>query len=172
MFKKSYLQSLRCRWQTVWLLALCAPWWLSSGALAATATTTFNATATVVASCIVVATNVAFGVYSGSQLDGTGLVTATCVNGTSYTLALNVGTGSGATLASRRLTGPSSQTLTYSLYQDSGRIAVWGDVLGTDTVASSGSGIAQVYTMYGRVPASQYPSAGSYSDTISVTLTY
>ena len=154
--------------RVVCLLALGSP----VAALPATSTSSFNVTATVVATCVVSATPVAFGIYGTAQLDSTGQVTVICVNGTSYTLALDAGTGSGASLAARRMTGPTGQTLTYSLYQDSSRSSVWGDVVGTNAMAGTGSGIVQVITMYGRIPASQYPSAGVYSDTVAVTLTY
>ena len=157
-------------------LARCLLWLAAASAplptFAATATTSFNATATVLASCAVSATNVAFGNYSTAQLDSTGSITVTCTNGTTYTVAFDAGTGSGATVAARRMTGPSSQTLTYSLYHDAPRSSVWGSTVGVDTAAGTGSGSAQVLTVYGRVPALQYPQAGSYSDTISVTLAY
>jgi len=39
-------------------------------------------------------------------------------------------------------------------------------------VAGTGTGAAQNLTVYGRIPASQFPGAGSYSDTVVVTLTY
>lgn len=172
MFIKTAMSPWALAWRVVCkvvgLLALGSP----LAALSATATGSFSATATVVATCVVSATSVAFGSYSTTQLDSTGQVTVICVNGTSYTVALDAGAGSGASVASRKMTGPSSQTLTYSLYHDSSRSSVWGDVVGTNTIASTGTGIAQVITMYGRIPASQYPSFGVYTDTIAVTLTY
>ena len=150
------------------LAALCSP----LAAQSATATTTFNATATVIATCAVSATNVAFGNYSTAQLDSTGSVTATCTNGTTYTVALDVGTGSGATVGARKMTGPASQTLIYSLYSDASRSTVWGPTVGTNTVAGTGTGSAQALTVYGRIPALEYPAPGSYSDTITVTVAY
>ena len=60
----------------------------------------------------------------------------------------------------------------YSLYSDSGRTTVWGNTVGTDTVAATGSGASQSYTVYGRVTAQTTPAPGTYSDTVTVTVTY
>ena len=94
-----------------------------------------------------------------------------CTNTTPYTVALNAGTGTGATVAVRKMTS-SAQTLNYSLYQDNARGTVWGQTTGTDTVAGTGNGSAQALTVYGRIPAGQLPTPGSYSDTITATISY
>ena len=39
-------------------------------------------------------------------------------------------------------------------------------------VGATGSGVSQSFTVYGRVPAQSTPAAGSYTDTIKVTVTY
>ncbi len=142
-------------------------------ALAQTATGSFNVTATVGSTCSVSASNVAFGNYTASQLDASGAVSVTCTNGTAYAVGLNAGTGTAATVATRRMTGPSSQTLIYSLYQDALRTLLWGNTVGIDTVAGTGNGATQTLTVYGRVPAAQLTvGAGSYTDTITVTVSY
>jgi spore coat protein U-like protein len=143
----------------------------SAPAAAATSTTTMSVTATVQATCSVSATTLAFGTYTGVQLDGSSTLTVNCTNTTPYTLALNVGTGTGATVATRKMTA-AAQTLNYSLYQDSGRATVWGQTTGTDTVAGTGNGGAQPLTVYGRIPGGQLPTPGSYADTITATITY
>jgi spore coat protein U-like protein len=62
--------------------------------------------------------------------------------------------------------------VTYSLYSDSGRATVWGNTVGTNTVAGTGNGASQSYTVYGRAPAQTTPAAGTYTDTVTVTVTY
>lgn len=136
------------------------------------ATTSFTITATVQARCAVTATDLAFGNYSGALLNGTSTITATCTKTTAYNVGLNAGTGTGATVTNRKMTGPSSATLNYSLFRNTTRTLNWGNTVGTDTVAGTGSGAAQTLTVYGSVPAAQYVRPGSYSDTITVTLTY
>lgn len=143
-------------------------------ALAATDTDTFQVTATVVSSCDVDAADMGFGSYdpvSATPLDASTTMQVRCTNGTGYVIALNPGTGSGATTASRRMTN-GANTLSYSLYQDVGRTALWGQSGGVDTVAGTGNGAAQNLTIYSRAPAYQTAPAGAYADTITVTLTY
>jgi spore coat protein U-like protein len=70
------------------------------------------------------------------------------------------------------MTGPGSALLGYSLFSDSARTVNWGQTVGTDTVTGTGNGTAQALTVYGDVPAGQYLAPGSYSDTITATVTY
>ncbi len=139
---------------------------------ASTATGTIAVSATVLAFCTVTGTAVAFGNYSSSQLDQSGSIGVVCTNGTTYTVALDAGSGTGATVATRKMTGTSGSTLNYTLYKDSGRSSVWGQTTGTDTVAGTGSGSLQSLNVYGRIAGAQYPGPGVYTDTVTVTLTY
>ena len=141
---------------------------MSSGA---TSTSTFQVTATVASSCTVSATTLAFGNYTLAQLDGASSITATCTNGTTYTIGLDAGTFASATTSTRKMTGPSASGLSYSLYSDSGRTTNWGNVTGS-WVSGTGTGAAQVLNVYGRIPASQTASIGSYADTVTVTITF
>ncbi|HET9976431.1 MAG TPA: spore coat U domain-containing protein [Burkholderiaceae bacterium] len=135
---------------------------------------TFNVTATVLATCTLSAGNVAFGNYAAGQLDATGTLSVTCTTGASYVIGLDAGTGSGATVATRRMTNGanSAQTLAYSLYRDASRALVWGTTLGVNVYAGVGTGSAQSVTVYGRVAGAQYPESGAYTDTVTATITY
>lgn len=137
----------------------------------ATATTTFTVTASVVASCTTSATNLAFGNYTLSALSGTSTITVTCTSGSTVKIGLNGGTGTGATVTNRKMTS-GANTLNYGLYQDSGHATNWGNTPGTDTVNTTGTGVAQNFTVYGLIPASQTSPIASYSDTITVTVTF
>jgi spore coat protein U-like protein len=134
------------------------------------------ATATVQPFCSVTATNISFGGSVGvltSAIPATGTITATCTYGDSYTLALNKGTTSGASLSNRLMAGSGSATVQYQLYTNSGHSTVWGDgTSGTSTSGGTGTGSAQNYTVYGQVPAQTTPAPNTYSDTITVTITY
>ena len=63
-------------------------------------------------------------------------------------------------------------TVSYSMYSNAGRTTNWGNTVGTDTVAATGNGAAQSYTVYGRVPPQTTPAPGTYTDTITATVTY
>ena len=67
------------------------------------------------------------------------------------------GPASGATVATRKMTSGAA-TVNYTLYSDSGRTTVWGNTIGTDTVAGTGNGAAQTLTVYGRVPPQTTPA--------------
>jgi spore coat protein U-like protein len=144
-------------------------------ASAATTTTTFGVTATVSDSCSVTASALGFGTIdptSGTATDATTTIDVTCSNSTTYDIGLDAGTTSGATVTSRQMDDGGGNLLDYALYSDSGRTTNWGDTVGTDTVAGTGDGTAQTHTVYGRVPDQPTALVGSYSDTITVTVTY
>lgn len=144
-------------------------------AFALSDTDTMTVTATVIASCDVSPSTLAFGNYnptSASPLDASGTISVLCTSGTPYEIALNAGTGIGATIAARRMT-LSGNTLTYSLYSDSGRLSVWGQTSGSNTVPGTGTGATQPISVYGRIPINQTAPAGvNYTDTVTITVTY
>ena len=140
-----------------------------SRAVAATATTTFSVTANVVTTCGITATNLNFGNYSGVQLDGTSTLTTACSTGTTYVIQLHAGTAPGATTTTRKMTGPGGELLGYGLFRDAARTMNWGEVVPRDTAFGVGSA---AFTVFGRIPAGQFPQSGAYSDTITVELTF
>jgi spore coat protein U-like protein len=145
----------------------------STSAFATTQTTTFAVTASVQGSCTISATGLSFGAYTGTALPGTSTISVNCTGGTTYNVGLNPGTSTGATVTTRKMTGQFlNGTLAYSLFSNSGRSTNWGNTVGTDTVAGTGSGAAQTLTVYGNIPAGTAPAADGYSDTITATVTY
>ena len=143
-------------------------------AVAATSTATIAVSANVDAACSISATALAFGSYTpASNSDATGALTVNCTNSTVYNVGLNQGTTEGGSTTTRILAGPGAATLNYLLFQDSGRTTNWGDTVNTDTVSGTGTGGNQTITIYGRVPSGQSsPAAGTYTDTITATITY
>ena len=94
-----------------------------------------------------------------------------CTNTTPYNIGLSAGTGSGSTVTTRKMTSGGA-TINYSLYSNAGRTTNWGDTVGVDTVSSTGNGASQGFTVYGRVTAQTTPAPSTYTDTITVTVTY
>jgi spore coat protein U-like protein len=146
----------------------------TSAAYAATTTSTFTVQATIQAQCIInSASTLDFGtqgVLSGN-VDNSSTVAVQCTNTTPYNIGLDAGTGTGATVATRKLTSGGA-VINYSLYSDSGRSSVWGNTIGTNTQTGTGNGASQNFTVYGRIPAQTTPAPGTYTDTITVTVTY
>jgi spore coat protein U-like protein len=136
-------------------------------------------------SCSVSAVGPAFGVYSPLNATPTyanGSITATCTllsgGTTSVSLVSSYSTGSSGSYATRTLLA-GTQLLDYNLYFD----AAYTQIRGNGTGGSQQGGANFTLTpsaptgqttsiIYGRIPAAQDVGAGSYMDTIVVTITY
>ncbi len=140
-------------------------------AVAATAASTFAVTASVAASCLISATDMAFGVYGGFVTNATSSISVTCTNTTPYNVGLDGGTAPGGHPSNRRMRGPGG-SLSYSLFRDSARTLIWDQTIGTNTVSGSGNGASQILIVYGQIPAGQAIAPGGYLDTITATITY
>lgn len=133
----------------------------------------FTVTTTNLATCSVSATTLNFGstgVLSAAR-DGSSTLTVTCDAATPYTVGLNGGNASATDPTLRKMTRVGQQ-ITYALYRDIARTQPWGNTIGVNTASGTGTGGAQVLTVYGRAPAQTTPSPGVYTDTIIATVTY
>jgi spore coat protein U-like protein len=88
---------------------------------------------------------------------------------------LNNITGGGWSPEHRMLNGTSP--LSYNLYMSAAYSNVWGDGSGSTTLINGGALLSvgttvTDCTVYGRIPAGQDSAAGSFLDTIVVTLNY
>ena len=155
---------------------------LTAGAAnAGTASSGFQVTATVLATCSATATAVAFPNYTpgGGAVTANGVISVKCTNTSPYHVALNAGSNSGSAFTQRLMTLASgTATLQYNLYTTAAFATVFGDGSGsTSTVGGTGTGLATAttVTVYGRVldsAANQAIAPGSYSDSIFVTVSY
>ena len=130
----------------------------TSSANAATATTTFPVTATVQATCTISAGALAFGNYTGSQVDSSSTISVTCTNSTAYDVGLSEGGASGATVTTRQMANGSA-LLNYAMFRDASRTLNWGKTVSTDTLAGTGNGGAQSLTGAAS-PAGTLPTPG------------
>jgi spore coat protein U-like protein len=128
--------------------------------------------------------SMAFGAYdvlSATPDDSMSTVTALCTrNGgpqnVTITLQLSQGTN-GTSVNARRMInlGPAGGYMNYGLFRDVGRSAVWGFSPGVDTMGQTlsipnrGSATA-TFNIYGRIPALQDVPVGSYTDSVTVTV--
>lgn len=141
---------------------------------AATATNTFSSTITLTASCDVISTNTLDFGSNGiltANVDVTATFNVQCTDTTTYNVGLDAGTTTGGTTTTRLLDS-GTDTVQYTMWSDAGRSVNWGDTVGTDTVAGTGNGAEQTLTIYGRVPIQTTPAPGTYTDTVTVTITY
>jgi spore coat protein U-like protein len=132
----------------------------------------FTATATVSKQCSVTATALDFGTVGLllASTPGTSTIGVQCSSGSAYNIGLDQGLN-GATITTRKM-ALGANLIGYQLYSNAARTTVWGNTVGTNTVAGSGNGSVQNLTVFGSVPAQATPSAGTYTDTIIVTVTY
>ncbi len=146
--------------------------------LAATAVNSLTVTATVINACTVAAGALPFGNYdptSATALDGSSTspaISVTCTNGEAYNIGLNGGTGGGSATNPRIMTGTPAGTLNYNLFQDPGHLTLWGNTPPGNTVNKTGNGTPQTSTVFGQIPALQASPAGSYLDTVTITVTF
>ncbi|MFZ3081447.1 spore coat U domain-containing protein [Rhodoferax ferrireducens] len=143
-----------------------------------------SALCTLLCSCTVSTTSVAFGVYNplfASPLDSSGNVRMTCggVVGLLVPFDIAISKGSYSTSFSPRKMASGSNRLEYDLYTSSARTTIWGDGSnGTQIVSGSVfivllGGSSQDFTVFGRIPGGQVTvPPGTYSDSTTVTVTY
>lgn len=155
---------------------------VGSLAMAAHAEETANlaVSATVAANCSITTTALTFGSYdpivtnASADRDATGAVNITCTQDAPVQITLSQGanadTGSTGADPLRRMTD-GTDFLSYDLYSNAGRTTIWGDDTTVD-VESTGTGVEEVHTVYGRIPGGQNASVGSYSDTVVATVIF
>ena len=161
--------------QTTSALALAAFGLVLGSAQAQTVTNTMPVRITIQDACnvsTVAPTTLDFGTQGPlvANVDQTSTITVTCTTGALYDVGLDDGGGNAGINARRMING--AEDVAYQLYSDSGRTAVWGEAVGTDTVSGTGNGLAQTLTVYGRVPAQTTPPANVYNDSVTVTVSY
>lgn len=135
---------------------------------AGTSPSQFRVTLTIQAECkLTVANDIAFDTISAD-----GSIGEQCTNSTPYSIGLNAGAGTGATVNVRKMSATAGGAVNYMLYRDAAATQIWGNTISTNTIAATGAGAVQTFTVYGRVRAQTAPTAGSYSDTVQVVITY
>lgn len=128
------------------------------------------------ASCTTSSSSVAFGSYnpiSPSTTTANGSVTVSCTGvGLLVSYRILLSGGSSGSTASRSLNN-AGNTLPYNVYTTAGYSTVWDN----DTGVTGGFliallGTSATHTVYGRILAQQPAAAGSYTDTLVITVNY
>ncbi len=132
--------------------------------------------------CSIAANPFSFGNYSpfnATATTATGTVSVTCSAllvglNVSYVISLNM--GSSGTFANRTMK-LSSTNLNYNIYTTAADTTVWGDgTSGTGTISDAYIlnvlSMTRNYTLFGAIPALQNVGPGTYTDTLTATVTY
>ena len=144
-------------------------------------TLTGTLSATIPPTCNVSATPLNFGTSGTSiaaNIRATATITAQCTYTTPYSVGLD--NGQNANGAQRRMQAAAGQYVSYGLYTDTGYSQAWTTTSSTTSCSAgantcalgTGTGSNQSVTVYGEVPPQSAPAAGTYSDTVVVTVTF
>ena len=79
---------------------------------------------------------------------------------------------SGATNPTLRRMTKGTSFITYGLYGDAARTQPWFNTTAFYRAGGTGTGLAQSFNVYGRIPVQTTPPQGVYSDNVVVTVTY
>jgi spore coat protein U-like protein len=129
--------------------------------------------------CTISAVGVAFGAYnpqSAANDDATGTVTLACPTAVTAPV-VELSTGGSGTYSPRRMTN-GAFNINYNLYTTAARTVVWGNGTGGTVKLTLSGGTVSGGTrnfsrsIFGRAPGSQNVGAGSYLDTIVLTVTF
>lgn len=131
------------------------------------------------AACTVSTTGIAFGgydVFVTVPRDSTGSVTVSCDRNPPTDVTVAIGPSGTSGGFNPRMMRHASRTdrLNYNLFTSAAMNVVWGDgTAGTSTVVlfKVNKNRPQSATIYGRIPPGQDVPAGSYGDTLTVTIT-
>ena len=158
-------------------------WWLcaASMAQAGTATASLTTTLTITASCTINAATLTFPSTPGTNLlsaavTGSTNVSVTCNSGSPY----SIGMDNGANYSSTRRMATGGNYIGYGLYVDSAFSYPWTTGASNSTCTTTndcylgtGSGTPQSIPIYGQVPTvASAPPSGTYSDTVTMTITF
>ena len=151
-------------------------------AQAGTATANLAVQMTVTASCTINAATLNFGSVAGTTLattlqPGSTTVSVTCTNASPYSIAMD--NGLNVSGSQRRMVN-GGIFINYNLYTDAAHTNPWTTATSNtactttnDCYLGTGSGSAQTVNIYGTVPATvTAPNTGTYSDTVTMTITY
>lgn len=144
--------------------------------MADTVTATFTITITIQGACTVNAgPQVNFGTVPSTATANqyqTNTLSVICSNTLPYNVGL-LGTNTGASANGTGYMVISNDQVPYELFQDSAHTTPWGNTVGTNTVAATGSGLPQSYSVYAQVLGTDLNhQPGTYSDIVTVTVTY
>jgi spore coat protein U-like protein len=142
------------------------------------ATATFDVKIKIVKACSVVAgaasvIDFASQDASAVNLQGTSSINITCSKKTAYTIGLVPSNASavGAGVMNSLVISP-ADTVAYQLRQVTGAAgAVWGNTVGTNTVAGIGTGAVIATSVFATVPSANSTPA-DYIDTVTVSVVY
>ncbi len=108
-------------------------------------------------------------VIKAASTQSAGSINVNCLSGIGYKIVMDG--GNSGSVANRKMTNATNNAFTvlYNLYTSAAGDTIWDSVTG---VSDTGNGNDQWHTVYGIVPAQNTPAAGTYTDTVNVTVSW
>lgn len=127
--------------------------------------------------CSVSTTSIVFGVYdvfAPAPLSSTGTITIACDNNANATVSISASAVSGTFQPRQMRLASGADIMNYNLFTDATLATVWGDgTAGTATYAAKPKkNVPLTVTIFGSIPPLQNLSAGTYADTLTVTIVW
>ena len=128
-------------------------------------------------SCAVAATGITFGTYTPLQtsaLEANGTVSISCTDVLYDVATVSLSPGVSGSYTTRTLTSGAS-SLSYNLYTSAADSTVWGNGSGSSATVQAIIWFfapTATLTVYGAVASGQDPAPGTYTDTITVSVSY
>ena len=151
---------------------------LSATSHASTETGSMIVSTRVDMACVMTVGALTFLSYQTTSTDDNtaqGTITSTCTSGGAAKITIGLGDGlhsDSLDASPMRQMKSGSDVLRYDLYSDSGRSTLWGNTADTG-LAITGTGSSKITPVYGTIPSGQdVPADSTFTDTVSVTLTY
>lgn len=142
------------------------------------ATATMQVSLTVQATCSLSANDLTFGTVQGdaTSAEAQADLTANCSSSLSYRISIDA--GQNLANGTRGMVDASANAIAYTLYQDAARSVEWGDADLAATYANgnakpdTGAGADQTHTVYATATDINGRPGGSYTDSVTVTVTF
>ncbi len=151
-------------------------------AQAGTSTANLSVSIVITASCTINPATLIFAPTTGTSLlatavNGSSTVAVTCTTGSPYSIAMDNGVNA---LSSQRRMISGASFLNYNLYVDAAHAFPWSTATGAGTCTTTGdcylgtgNGSIQNINIYGVVPTTATaPPPGTYTDTVTMTITF
>jgi spore coat protein U-like protein len=118
-----------------------------------------------------------YDVFSSVPNDSNGSISITCNNPEQkpFSVLITISSGNAGVFTPRQMRHATGlDRMNYNLFIDPSRTAIWGDGTGSTSAVTEivTRSIALNETIYGRVPTQQNLRVGTYSDTLTVTVTW
>jgi spore coat protein U-like protein len=130
----------------------------------------------VVTACRVSVADLDFGSYTSNSttpVHSQTTIQLQCAPGTSAEISLDAGTSPGGGTSRRNMQQDvGNGRMDYDLFQDAGRTIHWGDRSGNDTKEVVTADAPLTIPIYGEIPSGQRVRDGTYSDVITISVSY